>query len=86
MFISAINSLFVLVYSTNNIVFVVIISPGILSWAFEGLHATSCLSLLRLSDIGRELQIPDLFVSLFEGVSDSNLSANAAGGVALDVQ
>jgi len=64
----------------------IIICPRILSWAFEGLHAARKLSFCRLRDISGEVKVPDLFVSLFEGVSDSDLATYRARTVSLNIK
>lgn len=64
----------------------VIISPGILSRAFISLETTFFFSFFRLWDVGRELEVPNLFVSLLEGISDSNLTTNGSRTVSLNVQ
>jgi hypothetical protein len=64
----------------------VIISPRILSRAFEGLHAGSKLFICGFRNISGKVKVPNLFVSLFEGVSHSNLATDGAGTVSLYVK
>jgi hypothetical protein len=64
----------------------VIISPGILSGAFEGLHAGGKLFFSVLGDISGEAEVPNLLVSLFKGVSHSDLTADGARNVSLNVK